>query len=344
MTLHHVIRLPRGAEPWVSVGQSVEPDDVIATRRPPGEAIALPIARPLRIRPDRVGGAIVARPGTILAAGDVIAASGGRRSVRASAASLFIGWDPADGTALIAPLKAQAPIHAHVRGTVARVDPSEIEIGADGVALDGIGGTGDAVHGELVLAVREPAEELRASAIDVGASGRIVVGGSRASAETLIRARAMGVAGIVLGGLLDKELRDFEALQKRHREVGSADDSFGVLLLEGFGKVGFDPHLFAWFRRHAGRTATLFGGDRRLYVYGAEPPPQRRVLAGPGDRVIAHRRPFAGRTGVIERELDGMHAAPSGIGARTVLVRLDDGRMVAVPLANVVATEAPAGD
>ena len=343
MTLRHVIRLPRGAEPWVTVGQAVEPDDVIATRRPPGAATALPIARALRIRAERVGRAIVARPGTLLAAGDVIA-SHGRRAVHASGASLFIGWDPADGTALIAPLTAQAPIHAHVRGGVVRIDQHEIEIGAEGIALDGIGGTGDAVHGEILVAVHDPSDELRASAIDVGASGRIVVGGSRASAETLIRARAMGVAGIVLGGLLDKELRDFEALQKRRSEVGSAEGSFGVLLLEGFGKVGFDPHLFAWFRRQAGRIATLFGGDRRLYVYGADPPPQRRALARRGDHVIAHRRPFAGRTGMVERELDGLHAAPSGIGARTVLVRFEDGRVVTVPLANIVATEAPPGD
>ena len=60
------------------------------------------------------------------------------------------------------------------------------------------------------------------------ATGRILVGGSRASAETLTRARAMGVAGIVLGGVLDKELRDFEATQQRRREIGDQLDSQGL--------------------------------------------------------------------------------------------------------------------
>jgi hypothetical protein len=341
VTLHRRIRLARGAEAWVAVGQSVEPGDVIATRRPPGEATALPIARPLRIAPERVGAALATRPGTLLAAGDLIAAAGPGREVRATAASLFIGWDPGDGTALVAPLGAPSPIHSHVRGTVARVDDDHVELAVDGVALEGVGGTGEAVHGELVMAVHAPSDELRASAIAVDVSGRIVVGGSRTSAETLIRARAMGVAGIVLGGLLDKELRDFEAIQHRRREVESVDGTFGLLLIEGYGKVGFDPGLFAWFRRQAGRMATLFGAERELYVYGADAPPRRRVPARPGDAVIAHRRPFAGRTGVLLRELDGLHAAPSGIAARSGLVRFEDGRVVAVPLANLEATEAP---
>jgi hypothetical protein len=307
--------------------------------------VALPIARPLRIGVDRVGAALAVRPGALLAAGDLIATAGARREVRASVASLFIGWDRTDGTALVAPLGAPSPIHSHVGGTIEKVAADRIEVAVEGVAIDGIGGTGDAVHGEIVVAVHEPADELRASAIDVESGGRIVVGGSRTSAETLIRARAMGVAGIVLGGLLDKEMRDFEAIQRRRREVGSVEGGFGLLLIEGYGKVAFDPGLFAWFGRQEGRTATLFGAERRLYVYGADsPPPPRRVPARPGDAVIAHRRPFAGRTGIFLRELDALHAAPSGIQARCGLVRFADGRVVAVPVANLEATERSATD
>ena len=161
----------------------------------------------------------------------------------------------------------------------ARVDDGAITVEVPGVLMRGVGGTGTAVHGELVVAVHDPGEELRAAAIDVSATGKIVVGGSRASAETLTRARAMGVAGIVLGGVLDKELRDFEAIQRRRREVGGLTGSFGVLLLEGFGKVGIDPQRFAWFRAHAGRMASLFGADGLLYVYDAAAAPGRRHAA-----------------------------------------------------------------
>jgi hypothetical protein len=198
------------------------------------------------------------------------------------------------------------------------------------------------VHGELVVAVHDPGEELRAAAIDVGATGRILVGGSRASAETLTRARAMGVAGIVLGGVLDKELRDFEAIQRRRREIGGMTGSFGVLLLEGFGKVGIDPQRFAWFRAHAGHMASLFGSDGLLYVHDATAPPARRTLPRVGERVIAHRRPFQGRAGVLVAELEDLHATPSGIATRMGLVRFEDGRLAPVPLANLEVTLAVA--
>ena len=231
-------------------------------------------------------------------------------------ACLLLGYDLDDGSALVAPLSGSEPVIGHVRGEVVSVEPDAIELRVAGALIVGVGGSGNAVHGELRVAVREPGDELRASAIDAEATGRIVVGGSRASAETLTRARAMGVAGIVLGGVLDKELRDFEATQQRRREIGGVRGDFAVLLLEGYGKVGFDPGLFAWFRAHDGHLASLFGEEARLYVYAAGPPPARRSLPRPGDRVIAHRRPHAGLGGTLLRVLDQLHAAESGVVGR----------------------------
>jgi hypothetical protein len=189
------------------------------------------------------------------------------------------------------------------------------------------------------MGVEDPADELRAGAIDVGSTGRIVVGGSRASAEALTRARAMGVAGIVLGGVLDKDLRDFEATQARRREIGGVTGEFAIVVLEGYGKVGMTESLFAWFRSHAGKLASVFGDAARAYVYDAGPPPARRVLPRPGNRVVAHRRPYAGSTGELVRVLDAVHVTPAGIAARAGIVRFDDGRSAVVPLANLEALE-----
>jgi hypothetical protein len=258
-------------------------------------------------------------------------------------ACLFLGYDPADGSALLAPLGAAEPILGHVRGEVEAVSADAIEIRIGGALVAGVAGSGGAVHGALMVAVNDPADELRATAIDVAATGRIVVGGSRASAETLTRARAMGVAGIVLGGVLDKELRDFEATQARRREVGGDIGDFAVVVLEGYGKVGMDAALFAWFRERDGRLASLFGDASRLYVYDADAPPARRVLPRPGNRVVAHRRPFAGAAGELVEVLDGLFAGPSGIPARSGVVRFDDGRAAIVPLANLEALERPEG-
>ncbi|MGH2356520.1 MAG: hypothetical protein ACRDGJ_00730, partial [Candidatus Limnocylindria bacterium] len=328
---------PPGAEPMVHVGSRVRPEQVLATYRPPDVPFRVPIAAPLRRSAARARDAMTAVPGTTLAAADPLAAYG-RREVRSPAGGILLSYDETDGSALIAPFGPPQPVVGHVRGEVTALDPGGIDISMAASVVDGVGGSGDAVHGELLVAVHEPGDELRASAIDAGATGHIVVGGSRASAETLIRARAMGVAGIVLGGMLDKELRDFEAIQHRRSEVGGLSGGLGLLLIEGFGKVGLDQQLFDWFRQQAGHMASLFGADGRLYVYAAPPPPARFPLPIPGDRVIAHRRPFAGRGGTLLRIVDGLHAAPSGVRCVVAIVRFEDGRTAAVPLANLEAT------
>ncbi len=340
MSVAHRVRLPTGARVLVEVGHQVEPAEVLANRRIAGDGASLPVAARLRRSPAETADLLVARPGMRLEAGEPIAADGRGRQVTVPHACLFLGYDRDDGTALLAPLGEAEPVIGHVRGEVASVSPEAVEIAVAGAVVAGVGGMGGAVHGELMLAVVDPADELRAAAIDVSAAGRILVGGSRASAETLTRARTIGVSGIVLGGALDKELRDFEAAQARRREVGAPHADFAVLVVEGYGKVGLDAALFRWFADHDGHMASLFGTESRLYVYDATPAPARRVLPRPGDRVVAHRRPFAGATGRLLRVLDGLHAAPSGLMARSAVVRFEDGQTTIVPLANLEATEA----
>lgn len=339
MSVIHRIRLPAGAAPMVEPGHRVEPAEVLATRRTPRGGLALPIAGPLRRSASSAAACIVVRPGASLEAGAILADDGRGRQVKVTEACILLGYDRDDGTALVAPLSGSEPVVGHVRGEVVSLEPDAVELRVDGALVTGVGGSGNAVHGELRVAVHDPGDELRAGAIDIGATGRILVGGSRASAETLTRARAMGVAGIVLGGILDKELRDFETTQRRRREIGGVRGDFAVLLLEGYGKVGLDPGLFDWFRRHDGHLASLFGADARLYVYDADPPPMRRLLARAGDRVLAHRRPHAGQTGELIRILDELHAFPSGVVARGALVRFEDGQTAMIPLANLEATE-----
>lgn len=338
MSAVHRVRMPVGAAVLVEAGHRVEPAEVLATRRPPGPGLTLPVAAPLRRSAADARDDLEVTPGSVLEP-DGLLARHGPREVRVPEACLFLAYDADDGSALIAPLGATEPILGHVRGEVTSAGPEAVEIRVDGALVTGISGSGAAVHGELRVAVHEPGEELRAGAIDVGATGRILVGGSRASAETLTRARAMGVAGIVLGGALDKELRDFEVAQRRRRQIGGARGAFAILLLEGYGKTSFDPELFAWFRAHDGRMASLFGDGARLYVYDADPAPGRRALPRPGDRIIAHRRPSAGQTGVLVRELPASRAVASGVAARSALVRFDDARTAIVPIANLEAAE-----
>ena len=76
--------------------------------------------------------------------------------------------------------------------------------------------------------------ELRGAAASTsGWPGAILVVGSRIDAETLTRARAMGVRGIIVAGLASKERRDFLASETRQRAALHRLPPFAVLVLEG---------------------------------------------------------------------------------------------------------------
>ena len=57
--------------------------------------------------------------------------------------------------------------------------------------------------------------------------------GSRVDAETLTRARAMGVRGVVVTGLSSKERRDYLASEARQRSALHRLPPFAVLVLDG---------------------------------------------------------------------------------------------------------------
>jgi hypothetical protein len=186
--------------------------------------------------------------------------------------------------------------------------------------------------------VDDPEAILEPTAIDADSAGRIVVGGSWASAETITRARAVGVAAIVVGGLHARELADFAGLQHRRSLLGTAAPPFAVLALDGYGRAGMDPARFAWLKAHAGHPATVMGDGRQLLVYDASPAPVRVPRAVVGDGVVIVSGPGRGQAGLLSEVPAQPMAIGSGISALCGMVRLDTGRTVSVALANLEAS------
>jgi len=133
---------------------------------------------------------------------------------------------------------------------------AEISVRPSGLALTGSLAAGSPAHGRLELAT-DPFGELRPGGIDVGRAGSILVVGSRIDAEALTRARAMGVRGIVVASLPGKELRDFQASERRQRAALQPAPPFGVLVLLGATRRRIPTPVTALLEVLAGRDVTL---------------------------------------------------------------------------------------
>jgi hypothetical protein len=172
-----------------------------------------------------------------------------------------------------------------VAGTVATVEPGGITVIADGLGLPGSLAAGQAAHGRLTFAVGAPDAELAAAAIDVSGAGAILVGGARVDLEALGRARAMGVRGVVVGGLASRDLRGFLASEARQRAAVHGGAPFAVLVLDGYGKRAIPASIWEGLQALEGSQVSITI-DPPLLLLGAEaawprPGPDRvRVAAG----------------------------------------------------------------
>jgi hypothetical protein len=210
----HQVHLPAGAEAVVAVGDEVGPGDPLARTVRAIAARTIPVAKPLRRKRGEMAELLLAKPGDRVRADQPLARTP-EREVRSPIDALFLAYQPSDGMAHLLLLEPAEPIRSEVRGIVMEVEERSITVAVPGVQLTGTGGTGPAVHGQLSLLVSDAEAVLEPAAIDTDSAGRIVVGGSWASAEAITRARAVGVAAIVVGGLHARELADFAGLQRR---------------------------------------------------------------------------------------------------------------------------------
>ncbi len=167
---------------------------------------------------------------------------------------LYVG---SDGRSHLAVRRSLDTVNSVIAGVVEVVDATGIGIRSAGDGIPAAVAWGQSVRGPLLIAVATPDAELRASAIDVAAAGSIVVAGARVDIEALTRARALGVRGIICGGLVGKELRQLEASEERQRASIHPIAPFGLLLLDGYGRRPIPAPWWDVLSANAGKEAAI---------------------------------------------------------------------------------------
>ena len=221
-------------------------------------------------------------------------------------------------------------LEAPADGVVRDVRPGiALTLHVPGLALLGVQSLGGPARGRLEIAAPGDGDS-RPGAIDVGRAGTVLVFDARVDAETLSRARAMGVRGIVVAALSDKDGRDFAASEARHRASLHRAAPFAVLVLDGHLRRPIAEPALDLLRAHAGREVGI-AADPPSLLFGPDP-----VALPEGDPVhvrIVHG-PWAGREGRWEG-LAGLRRFRAGTHLEAGRVRFEDGTAAVVPLADL---------
>ena len=178
-----------------------------------------------------------------------------------------------DGTTRLATgTGGEVIVHTPAAGIVSAVLPGRIDIRAEGLAVVAQVGWGRPAVGRIVIVADAPDAEVPASRIDVSASGAVLVAGARLDVEAMSRARAIGVAAIITGGVASRHLRQLGSSEARQQASLHAAAPFGLLALAGYGRLPIPAHLWDLLVAADGRSAGIHPESRTLIIEGDAQP------------------------------------------------------------------------
>lgn len=364
VTAHAVIRrerrLPLKGQVLVKRGEAVAADTIVARTELPGNVQTVNVAAQLSLDPARVPDSLLVPVGGPVEKGGVIAEGKslfGLMKQRATAPAMgtIESVSPVSGQVILREPPIPVEIHAYVRGTVAEVIESEgVVIESRGALMQGIFGVGGETFGTLRVAAASPDDELTAARLAAEHRGSVVVGGSYVSYATLMRARDLGVAAVVVGGFDDGDLRKLLGRDLGVAITGAEELGLTLILTEGFGRIRMAERTWRLLGAHEGKQASVSGATQiragvmrpEIVIPGedaATRPVESAHEGGGMDvgsvlRVI--REPYFGRIGrVVELPPE---LQPLETEARVRIVRVtfaDGGGEAIVPRANVELIE-----
>ncbi len=241
-------------------------------------------------------------------------------------------------------------VDAYIPGKVVKIIPREgAVIETKAAFIQGIFGIGGETFGEIHIAVDSPKEPLTPDMIKPEHKGKILIGGSSVSAETLRRAAEIGVSGIVVGGIRSAELKEFLGYDIGVAITGEEECGLTLIVTESFGEMPMAKHTFDLLSELEGKRASISGATQiRAGVLRPEiivPNPgfemesdtEAELEAGmmPGTRVRAIRAPYFGKLGVVLSLPPGLQRIETESMVRVVEVQFDDGERAILPRANV---------
>ncbi len=348
-------RLPLKGEVLVQAGAQVEPDTVVARTQLPGNVQTVNVAAKLSVDPAKSAETLLHPLGTLVKKGQPIA----------SAKSLFGLMksqieSPADGTiesvsSVTGQLILREPpipveVQAYVRGRISEVLAGEgVVVESQGALMQGIFGVGGETFGPIAVAVSRADEVLGPSHLKPEHRGAVVVGGAYVAHDTLMRAKEIGVAAVVVGGFDDHDLKRLLGKDLGVAITGQEDLGFTLVLTEGFGHIPMADRTFRMLQDHVGHVASVSGATQiragvmrpeilipRDDAGAARPSEDSEGGLEIGALIRVIRQPYFGRLGKVVELPPELQALDSEARVRVLRVAFEGSQeSVLVPRANI---------
>lgn len=353
--------LPAPGEVLVKKGDGVSYDTIVARTHVPGDIQMVPLYFLLGVEPYELPKVMVKKEGDTVKKGELLGVTksffGLFKTERYSEYSGTVELI-SDVTGMVGIRELPRPINlnAYISGSVVGVIPNHgVVIEATASYVQGIFGVGGENHGEITI-VAEADQQLTPDLLGKDCAGKILVGGSLVTAEFLNKAQAEGVKGVVAGGIRRTDLTKILGYEMGVAITGHEDIGLTCIITEGFGKMTIANHTYALLKSLNGKLASVNGATQiRAGVIRPEVVvPMTKEEAGEvkeeeevlnegiyvGTLVRIIRQPYFGAIGTVASLPTELQQLDTESLVRVMTVKLEDGRLVTVPRANVEIMEA----
>ncbi len=341
-----------------SSGDLVRSDQAVARAELPGKVYPINLANQLSIAPDEIKDYLVKREGDLVQKDEILAENKPllkwfKPEIKSPITGTIESLSMVTGQVLLREPPRILDLLAYIDGTVVEVIPVQgVVIEASCSLVQGIFGIGGEVWGEIVVVVQAPDEPLAPGHLKPNMKGKIVVGGSFLPAETMARAKEIGIAGLVVGGIHDKDLRTLLGYDLGVAITGTEHVGFTLILTEGFGTIPMASKTFKLLSAHAGQKASISGATQiRAGVIRPEivipqtgtvaasaAQPQREEIQL-GDPVRLIRDPLFGKIGEVSALPSDLTKIPTESDVRVLEVKFSDGSKAVIPRTNIEVIE-----
>lgn len=328
--------MPAGGRIIARRGQQVNPIDVVAESIFRPEHLLLDVGRGLGLAPKEADHYIQRRAGDEVGEGDVIAGPVGiaRRVVRTPKSGTVV---VAGGGQVLLELEGEfCELKAGYSGVVADiVGDRGVVIESAGSLIQGVWGNGKINFGLLNILSHTPDELVTPGMMDISLRGSVVMGCCCEDEKVIISGEDMTIRGMILASM-DSAL-----------VPAALNASYPIVLIEGFGRLPMNQDAFEILKSGALREVSVNAepwsriADTRPEVVIALPEgvnPAALADSAPftiGQTVRVVSPPYKSLVGALTTLQTGKSVLPNGLRAQTAGVRLLNGDIVQVPLANL---------
>ena len=354
-------RLPLAGTVLAKVGDEVKAEQVVARTELPGNVQTVNVANILSVLPEDLEGTLIKPVGSPLEVGEVFAMSRSffglfKSKCKSPIKGTLESISNITGQAIMREPPIPVEVHAYVDGKVIEAMEREgVKVETECSFIQGIFGIGGETWGEIKLFVSNSGEPLDEKSLDAGCGGKILIGGSQVDCSFLEKAASLGVRGVVVGGIDDKDLRQFLGYDLGVAITGSEEKGISLIITEGFGGMRMAEKTFSLLCSLEGRKASMSGVtqiragvmrpevivsmDGRAVSSSGKSSVFSALGMEIGSSIRVIREPHFGRLGRVVELPPELRLLETEAKVRVLEVEFEDGTRAVIPRANVEMIE-----